>query len=499
MTLAAVVAEAARRFGHRPAIVAPDGWPLGYAELDRSSDEVAAGLVTRGVGPGDVIALVLPSSPDYLVAYAAVAKIGAITAGINPRSAPEQRRAMLEVAEPALVVATEDLAGGADGWPTQDVTVAQHPGGCLAPLRRPGGSPARVAPDPDRVVAVVFTSGTSGIPRAAVFTERHLQDIGRMDAGDRWGGGEPLLASTELVHVGVMTKLPWYLRTGSTLHVLRRWRAADALEVISRERITSVGAIAPQVALLLREPDFDRFDLRHVTTIVAGGAPSPPALVAEARRRFGAAYSIRYSSTESGGVGTATAFDAPDSEALHTVGRPRPGVEVEIRDDAGNAQPAGATGTVWLRSPAVMAGYRRDDAATANALRDGWLRSDDLGWIDEAGCLHLAGRAGDSFIRGGYNVHPEIVEAVLRDHPGVADVAVVPRADDVLGNVGVAVVVAQRGAPAPELADLRRFAASRLAHHELPEALELVAQLPRTAVDKLDRAGLRLMLGARQG
>jgi acyl-CoA synthetase (AMP-forming)/AMP-acid ligase II len=144
-----------------------------------------------------------------------------------------------------------------------------------------------------------------------------------------------MLVSTELVHIGFMTKLPWYLRSGGPIHLLTTWRASDALGVISRERMTSVGGIAAQFALMLREPDFDRYDLSSVRTLVAGGGPSPPALVREARERFGAAYSIRYSSTESGGVGTMTAFDADDEETFETVGRPREGVDIAIRDDAG--------------------------------------------------------------------------------------------------------------------------------------------------------------------
>ena len=154
---------------------------------------------------------------------------------------------------------------------------------------------------------------------------------------------------------------------------------------------------------------------------MVGGGPSSPALVEEARRRFGADYSIRYSSTESGGVGTGTAFDADDHEALHTVGRPRGEVEVEIRDESGQPVPDGEVGQVHLRSGAVMTGYWGDPEASAVALPgDGWLRTGDLGTIDARGCLVLAGRTGEMFIRGGYNVYPMEVEAVLGQHPGVA-------------------------------------------------------------------------------
>jgi acyl-CoA synthetase (AMP-forming)/AMP-acid ligase II len=219
-----------------------------------------------------------------------------------------------------------------------------------------------------------------------------------------------------------------------------------------------------------------------VQTIVIGGGPSPPALVEEARRRFGAAYSIRYSSTECGGVGTATAFDADDDEALHTVGRPRPGVEVRI-DPLASA--------LELRSGAMMAGYWRDPVRTAAAFSaDGWLHTDDLAEIDERGLVRLRGRATDMYIRGGYNVHPAEVEAVLLAHPAVAQVAVVARADAVMGELGVAVVVPADPSSPPALEDLRAFAADRLADYKLPEALVVRDELPLTTMDKLDRRRL---------
>src|SRR4051794_13245472 len=150
--------------------------------------------------------------------------------------------------------------------------------------------------------------------------------------------------------------------------------------------MASIGGVAPQLALLLRLPDFDDHDLSHVKTIVMGGALSPPALVREARARIGAAYSIRYSSTESGGVGTATAFDADDDEALHTVGRPRPGVELEIRDEDDRPVEPGEIGEICFRSPTQLRGYWHDPDATAATLRAGWVHSGDLGFVDPAGC-----------------------------------------------------------------------------------------------------------------
>lgn len=469
--LPSTVGWAAARYGERPAFVDPDGAVVTYAELHRRSDEVAAGLARRGAGPGAVVALTLPSVSAWVVAYVAAAKLGAATAGVNPRLTATEQAACLDRVDPAVVLSSPD-----------DV----------AALAVAGGHPDPLPGDPDRPVAVVFTSGTTGTPKGAWFTDRQLAAITRYDVGEAVGGATPVpqYGSTQFAHVGFTTKLPWYLRLGTTTHLLARWRAADVLDLVARQRIATIGGVAPQVALLLRDPDFDARDLACVRLLVMGGAASPPALVAEARRRFDADYSIRWSSTESGGVGTGTAPDAPDHEALHTVGRPRPGIDVAVRDALDRPLPAGEVGAVWLRSEATMAGYWGDPEATADALVGGWLRTGDLGRLDDTGCLTLAGRQGEMFIRGGYNVFPSEVAAALGSHPGVAEVAVVPRPDDVLGEVGVAVVVPADVMAPPSLEDLRTHGGETLAHHKLPEGLVVVDEIPLTAMQKVDRRAL---------
>jgi acyl-CoA synthetase (AMP-forming)/AMP-acid ligase II len=469
-----IVRGAAKRFGSRAAFVSPDGRELTYADLDHRSDRAAVGLRERGIRAGDVVALVLPSTIDYVVAYLAAAKLGAITAGVNPRYTNEERAAVLDVARPAVVVDAGDV-----------------------PLleQSTGAPPSPLEDDPERIVAIVFTSGTTGTPKGAMFGNRELLAVARADVPDfdsdlSWGRGGPMLASTAFAHIGFMTKLAWYLHSGATTYFLDRWRPVDVLRLVSAHRMPSIGGVAPQLALLLREPRFEEFDLSSVRTIVMGGAASPPALVEEARRRIGAAYSIRYSSTESGGVGTGTAFDADDEEALFTVGTPRGDVEVQIRRDDGEPLAAGDTGQVWLRSSCVMRGYWRDEHATAESLHEGWLRTGDLGRLDDRGCLRLAGRAKEMFVRGGYNVYPLEVEAVLGTHPDVADVAVVPRPDPIMGEIGVAVIVPRVGTSAPALDDLRAFAAQRLAGFKLPEATRVVDALPLTAMQKIDRHAL---------
>jgi len=499
--LADVIREAAVRYGDTPLYVSPDGSELSYAALDRLSDDVAFGLRARGVRADDVVALVLPSGPAYAVLYAAAAKIGAITAGVNDRLSPPERRRCLAVARPRLVVTSRELGldtaigDVAEVDDVVEVEVEPDTGSMLRALRsrdtNPDADPdADPSPDPDRPVAVVFTSGTTGEPKGAVFTWRQLEAIGDIDADGRWGGGGRGLSSTSFAHLGYMTKMPQALRGGGTTFIMGRWSAGDALEMVERHRITSLGGIPTQVTLMLRHDRFESTDTSSVRMIAMGGGPSTAALVREARERFGVPVVVRYTCTEAG-VGVGTAPDDPPEDAEESVGKARKGVELTVRSDDDRPLPVGELGHVCLRSPAVMQGYWRAPEATAAVFTaDGAVRTGDLGFIDDRGRLHLSGRSKEMYVRGGYNVYPLEVENVLADHPGVAQVAVIPRLDAVMGEIGVAVVVARRRGDAPSLDALRQHARGRLASYKLPEAVVVVDELPRTAMEKIDRNAL---------
>jgi acyl-CoA synthetase (AMP-forming)/AMP-acid ligase II len=463
--LPATVAEAGRRFGDAPAYVAADGEPLSYADLDRRSDAAAVGLLQDGVGEGDVVALLLPSSPAYVIAYVAAAKVGAITAGVNQRLSEPEQRAVLDVAQPKLVVSE----------PLPEVK---------------GETPPVLPDDPERPVAIVFTSGTTGLPKGAVYAARQLAFIASIETGGQWGTGGRGLAGTSFAHLGFMSKLEGVLMRGGTTYLMERWTAAGALRMAVERKLTGMGGIPTQLALMMREPGFDDADLSSLRSIVMGGGPATPALVQEIRRRFKVPVLTRYSCTEAG-LGTGTMPDDPPEDAEISVGRPQRGVELLFDGDE-----------VCFRSPATMSGYwgagGRGPLGVPAGVSAGRrpertnviVHTGDVGWVDDQGRLRLSGRATEMFVRGGYNVHPQEVETVLAEHPSVASVAVVPRPDDVMGEVGVAVVVVRHGQPQPTLDDLRAFGRDRLAAYKLPEDILIVEGLPLTAMEKVDRRAL---------
>lgn len=486
--------EAARRFGDSVATVSPRGWPLTYRDLDRVSDEVAAGLVRRGVAEGTVVGLVLPPGVEYLVAYLAAAKVGAITAGVNDKLAPPERARVLELAAPALVIAGPDRSDGS--YPTEEVATADTHDDLLRALRVAGGAPPPLPDDPDRAVAIIFTSGTTGTPKGALYGNRQLRFITETDVGDRWGTGGRSYNGTSNATLGFMTKLPGNLRRGGCVFMLERWSPHATLELVARERMTNVGGVPTQLALMLRDPEFDSFDLSSVASIIVGGAPITPGLAEEARARFGAPLASRYSCTEAG-IGLGTSLDDPEEDAVVSVGRPLPGVELALLDDDDRPVPTGEMGSVCLRSPAAMTGYWRDPEGTRAAFTDdGFVRTGDLGWVDDQGRLRLVGRSKEMYVRGGYNVYPVEVEAVLSTAPSVAAVAVTTRPDAVMGEIGVACVVPRDPARPPTLDELRAFATDRLAKHKLPEALVVVDGLPLTAAEKVDRRALARLAAA---
>jgi acyl-CoA synthetase (AMP-forming)/AMP-acid ligase II len=373
--LVEVLRTASQRFPDRVAfaLAGPPGAALSFADLDALSDEVAAGMAARGVREGDVVALLLDPGLEYPVCYLAAAKLGAVTAGISTRLTEPERAPLLGLVEPRLVVADHpaehpaavSVARADDGQGGEEV---------LGELRLRGEAPPPLDPDPDRPVAVVFTSGTTGPPKGAVFCGRQIAAVTAVDVGSAWGGGGRALASTPLSHLGPMTKLAGTLQKGATTFVTRRWHPREALALTRTLGLSTIGGIPTQLALMLAVAD-DGAQMPALRLVVIGGGPASPGLVRRIRHGFGVPVVVRYSCTEAA-IGCGTAPDDPDEDAEWTVGRALPGVEVAVRDGSGEVAAAGEVGEVVLRSPAVMSTYHRDPAATrAVFTEDGFVRT----------------------------------------------------------------------------------------------------------------------------
>ncbi|GAA3680979.1 hypothetical protein GCM10022224_051560 [Nonomuraea antimicrobica] len=383
--------EAARRFGGRAAVVTGDT-SLSFAELDRLSDQVAAGLAHRGVRIGDLVVLALPDGPEFVICYVAAAKIGAVTAGIGTA-----RMELLGTLDPALIVTVPGVLPPLAGLDVVTLPVERDGRGAraydpalLTGLRRNEPPPPPFPPDPARPVVITFTSGRTGPPKAVVFGNRQLEAIRAHGAGTHWGtqqgAGEARLVPYPLGRLGFATRLPVFLQTGRTCHVVPEWSPEAALRVIRRHGIGVLQGSPYQLARILEGGE----DLPGLALVLCGGAPAAPELIRALRSKYGVPVCNRYTCTEAG-LGMGTRPDDPPETAEVSVGRPRGGVDLSIRDREGRPLPCEDPGEVLLRSDAVMSGYLGRSPDRAVFARDGFIRTGDRGYIDHTGRLHLVG------------------------------------------------------------------------------------------------------------
>jgi acyl-CoA synthetase (AMP-forming)/AMP-acid ligase II len=482
---------------------------LTYRDWDALADRMAAALAARGVTHGDVVALLLPSTPLYHIAYLGAARIGAVTAGINARYRRTEIGHILRRSGAAMLIAVEawhdaDFRAAVASqraalpelreviWiPADDLrrctahVVAAVSEGAVPPLA------ATVAPDDP--VAIIFTSGTTGVPKGAWYAHRSVLAVAEIDAR-RYAGAPPLqkhlAAGLSFAHIGTMARIGVQIAFRGSLIIHDAFDPAATLAAIERERLEHFGGFPTQILMLLDHPDRLRRDLTSLKSIVLGGAPSSPEVIRRIQCELHVVVSMRYSSTEVG-IATASLPDDPPEILTTTVGKPTPGVELRIVDTGNQPRSAGEVGEVVVRSPATMRGYWRDPAATAKTIDgDRWVHTDDVGFLDAAGYLHLRGRQNEMFIRGGYNVYPAEIEDLLAKHPKVARAAVIGVADPVFGEIGWAFVV-PRGADAPTLAELRAFVGAELASFKRPDGLSVLPELPLTPMFKVDKRALR--------
>lgn len=491
-TFADALDAVAARFPAREAYV-EGARRLSFAEWHRDADGLAGALQAQGVEPGDVVLIALDSSIEFAVACAAALLLGAVASGINTRLGPQETRAIIERTQPKVLIAEDGASVPAC------VPLVIRRSRLAALYRDPplGGRRARgQGSDP---AVIVWTSGTTGAPKGAWFDHRNLA-AAVLTAGPAAASFDRRLVSTPFAHSGYMTKL-WEQLAFVTTNVISPvpWSARDMVRLIAEEKITWVGAVPTQWAKLMALPDVDKTDFSSLRIALSATAPIPPELVEAVTRTLGCPLIVRYASTESPSMTGTVPGDDPDT-LFYTVGLPQLGVELRLVDEKGNGVGDGEVGMVQVRSPVVMRGYWRDEAATRCALDpDGWFNSGDLGRLDEDGNLVLVGRTSDMYIRGGYNVYPLEVEHVLAEHPGVGQIAIVGAPALVIGEIGVAFVVPADHSRPPSLESLRAWCRERLADYKAPERLEIVSALPLTAMMKIDKRALRVVAAAQLG
>jgi acyl-CoA synthetase (AMP-forming)/AMP-acid ligase II len=457
------------------------GVRISYGAWYDQSLSFAGALRSRGVGVGDVVLISLEPSIDFAICFAAAQLIGAIASGVNPRLGRREVTAIAKKTAAPVIILEE----GAEAPPGVSQLIRREE---LAELRH---GIAKAVPHPGKasdLAVVIWTSGTTGLPKGACFTHDNLKSA-IQTAGPLAAPFARKLSSVPFAHAGYMAKGWEQVAYGMTLLITETpWSADQMLRLLVDERIAIAGAVPTQWAKLLELPALASADLSHITVGVTATAPAPPELIERVTQVIGAPLIVRYSMTECPSMTGTRIGDSAETQ-YRTVGRPQPGVEIALRDVDN-----GGVGRIAVRSAGVMRGYWHDPERTVEALSgDGWLLSSDLGRFDADGNLILTGRMNEMYIRGGYNVYPLEVERVLSELPSVSAVAVIGVDAPTIGEIGVAFVVPADPAAPPTLDDLRAHVRGELADYKAPDRLVVLDALPLTAMMKVDKAALKAL------
>jgi fatty-acyl-CoA synthase len=470
-----------------------EGRCVGYAELARAVRRVAAWLGANGVSRGDRVAYLGPNCPELLELLFACARIGAIFVPLNARMPAAELRVFLAATRPRLVVAEDgflDVALASAGEDRHDQVVtfagaAEREGFAEAERVRPDPGPDLAAP-----VLILFTSGTTGRPKGATFTQENMT-FNALNVITAFGltAADEILTAVPMFHSGgLFIHTTPGLCAGATVTIHRQFDPGTLLEDVQRYRVTLLACVPAMTFALAAHPAWDQADLSSLRSVLTGSTFVPRGAVEPWQQR-GVPVMQGYGSTETCPVVTSLPAGSPGEMAL-TAGKPVLYHRVRIVDAAGRDVAAGEPGEIWIRGRSVMQGYWENAQATREAFQDGWFRNGDLGLFDEEGYLHIVDRIKDIIIVGSSNVYPSDLETVLGDCADIREAAVVGRRDDRLGEVPVACVVLVPGRSLTREQVIALFD-GRLATYKHPRDVIFLDALPRNATGKVQKTVLR--------
>lgn len=460
---------------------------LSYEQLENLSRRVAGLLAEYDVAVGDRVAIMLPNVPHFVALYYGILRAGAVVVPMNPLLKEREVAHYLRDSGARVIFVWQDFAAEAAAAAAQvgATAITVDPTDFLGRVMATEPRDGVIAREPDDTAVILYTSGTTGVPKGAELTHANLgsnvdvctETLLHAQEGDVIFGGLPLF------HVfGQTCALNVAVRVGATLTLLPRFDPAKALEVMVRDRATVFEGVPTMYSALLNHPGAADVDLATLRLCVSGGSAMPVEVLHAFEKQFGCVVLEGYGLSE---TSPAACFNHPDRTRVPgSVGTPVRGVQVRVVDDRGAEVPAGAIGEIVIRGENVMKGYWGKPEETAQAIKDGWFHSGDLGRADEHGNYFLVDRKKDMIIRGGYNVYPREIEEVLYEHPDIAEAAVVGVAHAELGEEISAAVALKPGATAsPD--ELRDFVKERVAAYKYPRSVHIVDALPKGPTGKI--------------
>lgn len=496
-----VLGGAAAR-GEKPALIdGPSGRALTYGGLVGAARRAAGGLAARGFGKGDVFAILSPNLPEYAVAFHAVAMLGGVNTTLNPLYTVEEiayqlndsgARSLMTV--PALL---DKATAAADQAGVREVFVFGAAEGAtpFAALLAHDGPAPEVAIDPrEDLVALPYSSGTTGLPKGVMLTHRNLvANLAQTGATERCGPDDTLIGILPFYHIyGMVVVMNMALARGATVVTMPRFEMEGFLQLLQDHRVTRAYLAPPLVLALARSPLVERYDLSALRMIVSGAAPLDERLARSCGERLGCAIKQAYGMTEASPV-THLNPEPPATIKLGAIGLPTANTECQVVDlDTGRPLGPNERGELWVRGPQVMRGYlNRPDATAQTVDAAGWLHTGDVVVVDDEGYFTVVDRVKELIKYKGFQVPPAELEALLLTHPAIADAAVVPLPDEEAGQVPKAFVVATDAALTAEA--VRDFVAARVAPHKRLREVEFIEGIPKSPSGKI----LRRLLIAR--
>lgn len=472
-----------------------------------------------GIEQGDRVAIAMRNYPEWIAAFAAITSVGAVVVPMNAWWVTEELVFAIEDSGSKVVMADDErlqrMMAAAPGEINAEIIVARPQGELpdgvhsLDDVLVAGTTMPEVDIDPDDDMTILYTSGTTGRPKGAVSTHRAVLSallsfaaraaVGALLDGDDGSADDPdaptqtaFMLCVPLFHVtGLVPVMLGSFVSGAKLVMTFKWEPNRALELIEQEKVTNFVGVPTMSWDLLEAETFAERDTSSLKSIGGGGAPMPPELVKRIDDNFKRGRpGLGYGMTETNAYGPQNAGDDFIAHPTST-GRPVPIMDLKVTDPEGNTLSPGDTGEIWFRAPSLIRGYWNRPEATAETLVDGWLRSGDIGRIDDEGFVYISDRAKDMILRGGENIYCAEVEASIYEHPAVYEAAVYGIPDERLGEELACHVMVKEGHTL-EVGDLQQFVGERLAKFKVPTTVTIVTeQLPRNASGKILKRDLR--------
>ena len=475
-----------------------------YRQLGERVDSLAAGLSQLGVQKGDKVCLLLPTCVENLYAFFALAKLGAPFVPMSPQSRRFEIQHIAGDSEAVAVITVAKLAhfdylamieDVRPNLPNLQHVIAMGGTGdgkavSLEELLQTQPTEAvGETPEPDDILNILYTSGTTGFPKGAVHTHRNFA-LMINNGAKAVGVNESTLNPFPMFHYGGVIIGLTSVLLGGKIVLLPAFDPREALRLIPQERVTTFAGVPTMLLLMLRMPDFNQYDLSSLRNCYSGAAPIAPELVYALKERIGCSIANGYGMTETGTISITTPDDPVEAPA-HTVGRPAPDVEVKITDDDRNELPVGEEGEIAVRGTTLLKGYYKRPEATAEAFdEEGWFYTGDVGMIDEDGYVRILDRKTDMLIRAGVNIYPAEIENVMVSHPKIQMAAVIGVPNPVEGERVRAYVLPMEGAELTSL-EVIEHCREQIAGYKVPDEVRFVESFPLSAARKVQKFKLR--------